>query len=167
MVAQIGFGADLISPETMVPQLLTRWPSTRAVLDRYGLSGCGGRLGPVESIRFFARAHGVPEERLLHELKEAAQQPASEAAAPAACSLADAIYRRFFVAGIVLVLTAGFVEQLGDPEVARVGNAEIELGPGVEPSALSGQLLGVPHVVRVQEGHEIAGRQAQSQVSRG
>ena len=35
------------------------------MLDRYGLHGCGGPLGPVESIGFFARAHGVDEARLL------------------------------------------------------------------------------------------------------
>src|SRR5208337_2276971 len=65
-------------------------PETRIVFDGHGLRGCGGPLGPCESIRFFARAHGVDELTLVHELE-----------------LADTIYRRYFLAGIAVVLSAG------------------------------------------------------------
>lgn len=98
-------GLDL---DTMLPNLFRQHPATRAVFDRYGLSGCGGRLGPAESVRFFARSHGVEETRLLKEIREAIDDPASVAAeASPAASVADTIYRRFFLAGIILILTAG------------------------------------------------------------
>lgn len=95
-----------LSPDTMLPELLGRHPHARRVLDRYGLRGCGGKLGPVESVGFFARTHGVEQGRLMDELQEAIDDPAAEVdAAPA--SVADTLYRRFFTAGIVLILTAG------------------------------------------------------------
>ncbi|MEP0841444.1 MAG: hypothetical protein HRF43_01885, partial [Phycisphaerae bacterium] len=99
-----------INPETMLPDLFRAHPQTRAVFDRYGLVGCGGRMGPAESVRFFARSHGVDEARLLAEIQAAIDDPASaasgEPAAPHA-SVADSIYRRFFLAGIAAILTAG------------------------------------------------------------
>lgn len=95
-----------ISPDLLVPELLAEHPQARAVLDRYGLRGCGGRLGPDESIRFFARAHGVDEARLLAELEQAVTDASVEGALHAP-SPADTIYRRFFIGGILLTLTAG------------------------------------------------------------
>lgn len=96
----------MLALTTLIPDLLARHPHARAVFDRYGLKGCGGRLGPVESIGFFARTHGVDETRLVSELKSAIDDPAT---APPALnpSVADTIYRRFFTAGIVVILTAG------------------------------------------------------------
>ncbi|HOQ87410.1 MAG TPA: DUF1858 domain-containing protein, partial [Phycisphaerae bacterium] len=98
--------SEKITPDMMIPNLLSRHPQARPVFNRYGLNGCGGQLGPVESIGFFARTHGVDEQRLLAELTEAMRQPVG-AADDSKPSVADAIYRRFFTAGIVLVLTAG------------------------------------------------------------
>lgn len=94
-----------LSPEMMLPDLLHTHPEVRPVFDRYGLHGCGGKLGPVESIRFFARTHGVEELRLMDELKDAIAHPCEVAAS--APDPADTIYRRYFLAGIVLILTAG------------------------------------------------------------
>ncbi len=99
-----------VTPETMLPDLFREHPQTRAVFDRYGLSGCGGQLGPVESVRFFARSHGVDESQLLAEIAEAIRNPSAVQSPPdpaASENLADTIYRRFFLAGIVLILTAG------------------------------------------------------------
>jgi hypothetical protein len=99
----------VIPPDLLLPELLGEYPQARAVLDRYGLRGCGGRLGPFESIRFFARAHGVDEARLVAELEQAvteASVPVAHHASPAA-AIADTIYRRFFIGGILLTLTAG------------------------------------------------------------
>ena len=45
---------------TMIPDLLEVAPQLRGILDRYGLQGCGGRMGPVESVGFFARAAAHP-----------------------------------------------------------------------------------------------------------
>jgi hypothetical protein len=53
-----------ISPDTLIPDLLARSPQARPVLDRYGLRGCGGPGGPVETLEFFSRAHDVPLDRL-------------------------------------------------------------------------------------------------------
>jgi hypothetical protein len=95
-----------LGPEALIPDLVRAHPETRAVLDRHGMRGCGGPLGPHETVRFFARTHGVDEARLLTELAESVGQRRSTAA-EAPPGLADTIYRRYFVAGIVVVLTAG------------------------------------------------------------
>ena len=97
--------SEWISGRVMIPDLLRAAPQVRPVLDRYGLRGCGGAQGPAESLEFFARAHEVPLPALLEELRAAdaappAPQPAEKPAA------ADAIYRPFFIAGILVTLTA-------------------------------------------------------------
>jgi len=99
-----------ISEQTLIPDLVSEFPQARAVLDRYGLRGCGGPQGPVESLGFFARAHDVPLARLLDEIRREIARPA-RAPAPLvpAASLADTIYRPFFFSGIVTVLTLGAV----------------------------------------------------------
>lgn len=105
----------IIRPDAMLPDLLRAYPQIRPVFDRYGLRGCGGPLGPAESVRFFARAHGVDESLLLRELNDGVQHPAALAAPGADAppnpldELADTIYRRFFKAGIVVILTVGGV----------------------------------------------------------
>lgn len=88
----------------MIPDLLRERPHVRTVLDRYGLRNCGGPLGPVESLEFFANAHEVPLERLLRELEQAPPAPVEP---PRIIPLADVIYRPFFKAGIAVVLTLG------------------------------------------------------------
>ncbi len=101
-----------IDEKVMIPDLLRAAPQVRPVLDRYGLRGCGGPEGPVESLGFFAKAHDVPLTRLLQEIRDALEQPAalSPAEAPdAQAQLADAIYRPFFKAGIAVALTLGAV----------------------------------------------------------
>lgn len=98
--------------QTLIPDLLLAAPRARAVLDRYGLQGCGGALGPMESLEFFARAHGVPIGRLLDEIKAVAEEnragerPAAEDAVYRE-SAADRVYRPFFQAGIGVALTLG------------------------------------------------------------
>jgi hypothetical protein len=98
-----------IAPGLPLPDLIRAHPEARAVLDRYGLRGCGGPLGPHESIRFFARAHGVDEAMLLDELDRAIAAPWPRAGeeAPGAPQPADTIYRRYFLGGILVALTAG------------------------------------------------------------
>lgn len=100
--------ATALTPDLTIPDLLTVHPEARAVLDRYGLRGCGGALGPHESLEFFARAHGVPLPRLIAELRQAVEdvEKAEPSPAPEARP-EDSIYRRFFLAGIVATLTAG------------------------------------------------------------
>jgi len=93
----------------MIPDLLRVAPGVRPVLDRYGLRGCGGRWGPAESLGFFARAHDVPLDRLLYEIRQALRPAAQEPLEQPEPSeeLADGIYRPFFRAGIGVVLTLG------------------------------------------------------------
>ena len=95
-----------IDPNRLIPDLLREHPETRPVLDRHGLRGCGGPLGPHETLRFFARVHGVDEARLLHELAQALACPETVDVAERP-GVADTIYRRYFLAGIVVVLSAG------------------------------------------------------------
>ncbi len=95
-----------LSLDMMVPDLLKQHPETRPVLDRYGLHGCGGKHGPQESLGFFARMHGVAESRLLSEIIAVlgTTPDAEDAYQP---SVADSIYRRYFLAGIAVILTVG------------------------------------------------------------
>jgi uncharacterized protein involved in response to NO len=97
-----------ITAESYLPDVVSRYPATRAVFDRYGLKGCGGPTGPYEQVGWFARLHGVPTDKLLAELIEAANgsAPVASAFSP---SIADTIYRPFFLAGIATVLTLGCV----------------------------------------------------------
>jgi hypothetical protein len=94
----------LVDEKVLIPDLLRQAPQVRPVLDRYGLRGCGGPLGPRESLGFFARAHDVPLSRLLAELRSSLNLPAAESVSD---PLADTIYRPFFKAGIATTLTLG------------------------------------------------------------
>jgi hypothetical protein len=102
---------DWVNESVQIPDLLRRAPGVRPVLDRYGLRGCGGEWGPAESLAFFARAHDVPVERLLREVRERLEGRSDPSRnkdhQEASTHLADAIYRPFFKAGIVVVLTLG------------------------------------------------------------
>src|SRR2546423_12598601 len=97
-----------VDERTAIPDLLRAAPQVRPVLDRCGLRGCGGPLGPAESLGFFARAHDVRVEGLLREVRESLTAPASPPAPePAAAPVAETIYRPFFKAAIAIVLTLG------------------------------------------------------------
>lgn len=105
---------QVIQPEQMLPDVLRAHPQLRPLFDRYGLRGCGGAHGPAESIAYFAQAHGVNLEQLLHELNHGLRDPASIPAVGQADDdpldhLADTICRRFFKAGVAVILTAGAV----------------------------------------------------------
>lgn len=97
--------------DTMIPDLLRAAPHVRPILDRYGLRGCGGPLGPAETIGYFARAHEVNIAPLLKELQDnlqpgAPKLPLLDVPQP---QPGDAIYRPFFKAGIAVVLSLGAV----------------------------------------------------------
>jgi hypothetical protein len=93
-----------IEAGTYIPDLLRARPRLRPVLDRYGLRGCGGPLGPAETLEFFARAHEVPLPRLLDELESAEDRAPDE---KAGAGVGDQIYRPYFTAAVLLVLTLG------------------------------------------------------------
>lgn len=99
----------VITPETMLPDLLRTHPEARVVLDGHGLHGCGGRFGPHETIRYFARVHGVDEGALLREIGQAIDGTAhpSGSREQTQGGVADTLYRRYFLGGIMVTLTAG------------------------------------------------------------
>jgi hypothetical protein len=103
--------ANWVNESVQIPDLLRLAPGVRSVLDRYGLRGCGGEWGPAESLGFFARAHDVPVERLVREVRERLvgrpEPPTDKDVQEESSQLADAIYRPFFKAGIAVVLTLG------------------------------------------------------------
>ena len=96
---------EFLQPETMIPDLLRVAPQVRLVLDRYGLRGCGGELGPMETLAFFAGAHDVPLPRLLAELHSALGD--SKGSLEVISQVGDRIYRLFFLSGITIALTLG------------------------------------------------------------
>ena len=99
-----------ITRDMALPEILSRYPGCRAVFDRYGLVGCGGPLGPQETLAFFARAHRVNEARLLQELEDAARTSILTTGSPEyKPGPGDLIYRRFFRAGILTMFTFGCV----------------------------------------------------------
>src|SRR5262245_21448078 len=93
----------MITKDWTLPEVIEKFPGTRRVFDDAGLHGCGGASGPQETVEFFARVHGVPLDKLLADLENAKD------AAPAVYKedLGDVLYRRFFRAAIVVILTAG------------------------------------------------------------
>jgi hypothetical protein len=98
-----------VDEQVKIPDLLRAAPQARPVLDRYGLQGCGGPLGPAESLGYFARAHDVPVDRLLREVRASLEAPRPTTPLPvvSTASPADAIYRPFFKSAIAIVLTLG------------------------------------------------------------
>ena len=96
---------EFLQAETMIPDLLRVAPQVRPVLDRYGLRGCGGELGPMETLAFFAGAHDVPLPQLLDELHSALGD--SKGSSEIMPQAGDRIYRPFFLSGITIALTLG------------------------------------------------------------
>ena len=95
-----------ITQQMSVAEIVIACPTARRVFDQYGLKGCGGEHGPAESLEFFAAVHNVDVESLLRELNAELRNPTKETYAFQE-SLGDFIYRRFFKAAIVIVLSVG------------------------------------------------------------
>ncbi len=95
----------VITEQTSVAEVMEAVPGARAIFDSHGLRGCGGTHGPSESLSFFAAVHQVNLPSLLEQLNAEAQSPRPISAYQE--TLQDFIYRRFFKAGIAIVLTVG------------------------------------------------------------
>jgi hypothetical protein len=95
----------VITESSSVAEVVEAVPGARAIFDKHGLHGCGGTHGPTEQLSFFAAVHQVDLQVLLHELNEEAQRPQQPIIYKE--TLQDFIYRRFFKAGIVIVLSVG------------------------------------------------------------
>lgn len=65
---------NTITADSLIPSVLTLFPSCRAVFARYGgLRDSDGSLGPAEPVSWFARLREIPIEQLLRELSQAAE----------------------------------------------------------------------------------------------
>lgn len=95
-----------IEASTSVADIVRLCPSARKIFDRHGLKGCGGEHGPAEPLEFFARVHEADLEALLEDINAEIEKPAKEPYVYHE-TLADYIYRRFFKAAIVSVLSLG------------------------------------------------------------
>jgi hypothetical protein len=96
----------VITKSTSIAEVLEPCASARRIFDQHGLRGCGGVGGPAESLEFFATVHQADLDELLRELNAEIAKP-SAAALPFQESIADYIYRRFFKAGVAVVLSIG------------------------------------------------------------
>lgn len=94
-----------ITKETSVADVVRQCPEARRIFDEHGLRGCGGAHGPAESLEFFASVHQVDVEQLVRELNDELGKPRKPYVYQE--SLPDFIYRRFFKAGIAIVLSVG------------------------------------------------------------
>ena len=119
--------ATRIHHEDLISNLLADMPQLRPVFDRYGLRGCGGQHGPPESIRFFAKTHGVDEAKLLRELEQAAASGGSVPEEKA--QWVDGAYKWFFGAGVAIALLGGAV--LGTWFMYTMGSTGSYFAPGV------------------------------------
>ncbi|MGZ4819027.1 MAG: NnrS family protein [Terriglobales bacterium] len=95
----------VITENTSVAEIVKAVPGARAIFDKHGLHGCGGAHGPSEPLSFFAAVHQVDLRGLLGELNAEAERPQQRFVYQE--TLQDFIYRRFFKAGIAIVLTVG------------------------------------------------------------
>jgi len=97
---------SVITKDTSVAEVLELCPSARRIFDARGLRGCGGARGPAESLEFFATVHEADLDNLLRDLNAELKDPAKEEPVFRE-GLADYIYRRFFKAGVAVVLSIG------------------------------------------------------------
>ncbi|HEV2401355.1 MAG TPA: NnrS family protein [Candidatus Sulfotelmatobacter sp.] len=95
-----------ITGNTSVAEIVKICPGARRIFDEHGLKGCGGEHGPSEPLAFFAAVHQANLDELLREINNEMTNPSSQAYVYKE-SLQDYIYRRFFKAGVAIVLTVG------------------------------------------------------------
>ena len=95
-----------ITANTSVAEIVKLCPGARRIFDEHGLKGCGGEHGPTEPLRFFAAVHQANLDELLRKINAEMEKPSDRPYAYEE-SLQDYIYRRFFKAGVAIVLTVG------------------------------------------------------------
>jgi hypothetical protein len=95
-----------ITANTSVAEIVKLCPCARRIFDEHGLKGCGGEHGPSEPLGFFAAVHQANLDELLREINAEMENPFAQPYVYKA-GLQDYIYRRFFKAGVAIVLTVG------------------------------------------------------------
>ncbi len=99
---------NLVPPTLSIRELSRRFPSTRAVLERYGLGDCGGEEGPDEPLAWFATVHRLPLEDFLRDVRAAAARDVGAAPpAPTTPTGASPFSPHFIVGSLFLTLTLG------------------------------------------------------------
>jgi len=98
--------ATQITRDTSVAEIVKICPDARRIFDEHGLRGCGGEHGPSEPLSFFASVHQADLDELLREINAEMTNPSRRPYAYSE-SLQDYIYRRFFKAGVAIVLSVG------------------------------------------------------------
>src|SRR5512133_3296708 len=96
-----------ITLTTTVREVLSAHPQTEVIFNKHGLTGCGGRKGPLEPLGFFATVHRVDPELLLAELKAAADEAAPPTTMTQPTSEEPDIYSLFVKAALATVITVG------------------------------------------------------------
>ena len=100
-------GARLVPPTMSIREILRRFPTTRAVLERYGLGDCGGEDGPDEPLAWFATVHRLPLDEVLREVRLAAVSDRGERTPAPPATGAKPFSPHFVVGSLVLTLTLG------------------------------------------------------------
>jgi len=121
---------------TRVADIVKACPTARRVFDKYGLKGCGGEHGPTEPLAFFAAVHNADVDALVRELNAEMRNPTKEEYVYQE-SLGDFIYRRFFKAGIAIVLSVGALwGAINLLQIAQGGTfLQVRLVPAIQPHA--------------------------------
>jgi uncharacterized protein involved in response to NO len=100
-------GYSIVPPAMTIREVLRRFPSTRPVLERYGLGDCGGEEGPEEPLAWFATVHRLPVDDLLRDVRRAAVRDAASAPPSPARPAASLFSPHFLIGSLVLTLTLG------------------------------------------------------------
>src|SRR3989304_8853766 len=95
-----------ITKNTIIKDLVEKYPSTVEVFRKHKLLIAGGVRGPNEPLGFFARAHDVNYDELAKELLEAIEKGPQEGAVAPVLDV-DRLYEKYVKAAIILILTAG------------------------------------------------------------
>jgi uncharacterized protein involved in response to NO len=100
-------GYSIVPPAMTIREVLRRFPSTRPVLERYGLGDCGGEEGPEEPLAWFATVHRLPVDDLLRDVRQAAVRDTAAAPPSPARPAASLFSPHFLIGSLALTLTLG------------------------------------------------------------
>jgi hypothetical protein len=100
-----------------IREVRRRFPATIPILERYGLSGCGGEEGPEEPLAWFATVHRLPLDEFLRDVRAAALADAAAAPKSIAPASASAPFSPHFILGslfltLMLGATTGMINLL-------------------------------------------------------
>ncbi|MBT7590313.1 MAG: hypothetical protein HN561_04510, partial [Candidatus Scalindua sp.] len=95
-----------INRNTIIKNLVKKYPQTMAVFREYNLVVAGGVRGPNEPLAFFAKAHDVDYDEIVEKLKVAIEEGIDENAEEIEL-VEDKVYSKFFKTALLMALTIG------------------------------------------------------------